>query len=80
LPLYVSSFLIITDVPSLAKRREGEGMLEMKWIALLVLIVQNSSQVIIMRYSRLSPGDDGKAYLASTAVLCSEVIKLFGSY
>ncbi len=55
-------------------------MLEMKWIALLVLIVQNSSQVIIMRYSRLSPGDDGKAYLASTAVLCSEVIKLFGSY
>ncbi|KAI9206926.1 nucleotide-sugar transporter-domain-containing protein [Polychytrium aggregatum] len=45
----------------------------LKWISLLVLVVQNSALVLIMRYSRTIPGPP---YLASTAVVLSELTKL----
>lgn len=44
----------------------------LKYASLLILIVQNSALVLVMRYSRVMPGP---RYLTSTAVLLSEVIK-----
>lgn len=43
-----------------------------KYVSLLTLVVQNSSLVLIMRYSRVLPGP---RYLSSTAVVLSEVLK-----
>ncbi|KAI9018402.1 nucleotide-sugar transporter-domain-containing protein [Hyaloraphidium curvatum] len=46
--------------------------IQLKWISLLTLVVQNSTLVLVMRYSRMIPGP---RYLASTAVVLSEVTK-----
>ncbi|KIX99102.1 uncharacterized protein Z520_05563 [Fonsecaea multimorphosa CBS 102226] len=43
-----------------------------KYVSLLTLVVQNSSLVLVMRYSRILPGP---RYLSSTAVVLSEVLK-----
>ena len=43
-----------------------------KYVSLLTLVVQNSSLVLMMRYSRVLPGP---SYLSSTAVVLSEVLK-----
>ncbi|OCT48686.1 UDP-N-acetylglucosamine transporter [Cladophialophora carrionii] len=43
-----------------------------KYASLLTLVVQNSSLVLLMRYSRILPGP---RYLSSTAVVLSEVLK-----
>ncbi|KAJ9615377.1 UDP-galactose transporter Gms1 [Cladophialophora chaetospira] len=43
-----------------------------KYVSLLTLVVQNSSLVLMMRYSRILPGP---RYLSSTAVVLSEVLK-----
>jgi solute carrier family 35 (UDP-sugar transporter), member A1/2/3 len=43
-----------------------------KYVSLVVLVVQNSALVLTMRYSRIQPGPQ---YLASTAVVMSEIIK-----
>ncbi|KIW20427.1 hypothetical protein PV08_01002 [Exophiala spinifera] len=43
-----------------------------KYVSLLTLVVQNSSLVLIMRYSRILPGP---RYLSSTAVVLSELLK-----
>jgi solute carrier family 35 (UDP-sugar transporter), member A1/2/3 len=43
-----------------------------KYVSLLTLVVQNSSLVLTMRYSRVLPGP---AYLSSTAVVLSEILK-----
>ncbi|ORZ21539.1 nucleotide-sugar transporter-domain-containing protein [Absidia repens] len=45
-----------------------------KWISLLVLVIQNSALILIMRYSRASVNKD-QLYLASTAVVMSEGLK-----
>jgi solute carrier family 35 (UDP-sugar transporter), member A1/2/3 len=45
----------------------------LKWIAFVLLIFQASGHALVARKSRLFPG---KAYLSSTAVLISEMIKL----
>jgi UDP-galactose transporter len=47
-----------------------------KWIALACLVVQNSSLALMMRSTFLLP-KTGHLYLASTAVLLTEIIKLF---
>ena len=44
----------------------------LKWASLALLIVQNTSLVLLMRYSRISAGP---MYIASTAVACMEVSK-----
>jgi UDP-galactose transporter len=49
--------------------------MDLKWIALAALILQNSGIAITMRYSLLNKAPEDK-YIASTAVLMSEVIKL----
>lgn len=43
-----------------------------KYVSLCTLVVQNSSLVLIMRYSRILPGP---RYLSSTAVVLSELLK-----
>lgn len=47
----------------------------LKYISLGVLVVQMTSLVLIMRYSRTTGGSD-RLYLASTAVFLAEVLKL----
>ncbi|CAO3595567.1 unnamed protein product [Absidia cylindrospora] len=46
----------------------------LKYLSLLVLVVQNSALILVMRYTRASVPDN-QLYLASTAVVMSEVIK-----
>ncbi|KAI1297416.1 hypothetical protein EDD11_007146 [Mortierella claussenii] len=48
----------------------------MKHLSLLVLLLQNSVLVLMMRYSRVSVDPDQPMYLASTAVFIAEIIKL----
>lgn len=47
----------------------------LKWVALIALVVQNSGSAISMRFSLLNKAPEDK-YIASTAVLMSEVLKL----
>lgn len=49
-----------------------------KYVSLGVLVIQNCSQMLLMRYSLTRGGQDG-TYLASTAVAITEVIKLIMS-
>lgn len=46
----------------------------LKHISLITLVVQNSALILMMRYTRASVPAD-KLYLASTAVLMSELLK-----
>lgn len=48
----------------------------MKHLSLLVLLLQNSVLVLMMRYSRVTVDPDQPMYLASTAVFIAEIIKL----
>ena len=50
--------------------------LDLKWVSLITLVLQNTSIVLVMRYSR-SASDE--LYIASTAVLMGEFVKLFAS-
>ncbi|KXS22391.1 nucleotide-sugar transporter [Gonapodya prolifera JEL478] len=50
--------------------------MQLKWISLLILVVQNSMLVIVMKYARNQPGH---SFLSSTAVVMSEVFKLLVS-
>ncbi|PHZ15721.1 nucleotide-sugar transporter [Rhizopus microsporus ATCC 52813] len=45
-----------------------------KYLSLIILVVQNSALILVMRYTRASVPED-KLYLASTAVVMSEVLK-----
>jgi len=49
-----------------------------KYLSLVLLIVQTTSIVLVMRYSRTveTSGKDAPRYLSSTAVVCSELLKL----
>jgi len=49
--------------------------MELKWVSLVVLVFQNTFLVFIMRYSKTLP----EKYLSSTAVVCSELLKLLMS-
>ncbi|RCI03369.1 hypothetical protein CU098_007607 [Rhizopus stolonifer] len=45
-----------------------------KYLSLIILVVQNSALILVMRYTRTNVLED-KLYLASTAVVMSEVLK-----
>ncbi|KAI8813909.1 UDP-N-acetylglucosamine transporter-like protein [Cladochytrium replicatum] len=47
-----------------------------KYSSLIILVVQSSANVILMRYTRSQPNPTSKMYLASTAVFLSELLKL----
>jgi len=49
----------------------------LKYLCLFTLVIQTSTLVLALRYSRKTSGDDGQKYLPSTAVVVSEVLKLF---
>ncbi|XP_003383398.1 PREDICTED: UDP-N-acetylglucosamine transporter-like [Amphimedon queenslandica] len=49
----------------------GVGV-NLKYLSLIVLVVQNTSMVLVMRYSRTM---EGPRYLSSTAVVLSEITK-----
>jgi Nucleotide-sugar transporter len=46
----------------------------LKYLSLVILVVQNSALILVMRYTRASVPED-QLYLASTAVVMSEVMK-----
>lgn len=48
----------------------------LKYVSLGVLVLQTTSLVLTMRYSR-TLNEDGPRYLASTAVVSAEVLKIF---
>ena len=52
------------------------GKYDMKSVALLVLVAQNSALLIVMKLSR---NTDSVMYITSTAVVCAEVVKLLTS-
>jgi len=52
-----------------------ESEKSIKYASLIVLIVQNTFTAFVMRYSRTLPDK----YLSSTAVVCSEILKLITS-
>ncbi|KAG0057167.1 hypothetical protein BGZ83_001110 [Gryganskiella cystojenkinii] len=48
----------------------------MKYLSLLILLLQNSTLVLMMRYSRVTVDPDQPMYLASTAVFFAELLKM----
>ncbi|KAI8097043.1 nucleotide-sugar transporter-domain-containing protein [Halteromyces radiatus] len=60
--LHVSKVMVSLDAHSV------------KWLSLLILVIQNSTLILVMRYTRTSVEND-QLYLASTAVVMSEVLK-----
>lgn len=51
----------------------GSGWCNLKYISLLTLTIQNASLILTIRYSRTLPGD---MYIATTAVVFAEVLKV----
>jgi hypothetical protein len=54
------------------------GPLDMKYVSLLTLVLQNALQVIVMKYARKSLASDGRVFVSSTAVIMTEIGKLIG--
>ncbi|RYH29913.1 hypothetical protein EON65_06865 [archaeon] len=52
-----------------------DEVMDLKWIALISLIVQNSGLAIAMRYTFLMHQATGETYITSTAVLNAEIMK-----
>eukprot|EP00051_Salpingoeca_urceolata_P005177 m.70928 g.70928 ORF g.70928 m.70928 type:complete len:343 (-) comp14117_c0_seq2:29-1057(-) len=50
-----------------------------KYISLVVLIIQNSAFILTLRASRTQSSETGDVYAASTAVVCAEFLKLCAS-
>lgn len=53
----------------------GSKILYKKYLSLIILIVQNTALVLVMRYSR-TVTVDGVKYLPTTAVVLTELLKL----
>eukprot|EP00123_Amoebidium_parasiticum_P016322 comp23388_c0_seq1/m.38742 comp23388_c0_seq1/g.38742 ORF comp23388_c0_seq1/g.38742 comp23388_c0_seq1/m.38742 type:complete len:336 (-) comp23388_c0_seq1:140-1147(-) len=51
--------------------------LDIKYVSLLVLVVQNTAQALVMRYSRTT---DGPMYISSTAVVMGELLKMLACF
>ncbi|KAI8878354.1 nucleotide-sugar transporter [Backusella circina FSU 941] len=60
------------------KKKDNDTIygISLKYLSLIILIVQNSLLVLLMRYSRTIKGEHDPIYLASTAVLIVELVKL----
>lgn len=50
---------------------------KLKWMSLIVLIIQTSALILIMRYSRTQKRESVPLYLSSTAIVTAEIIKFF---
>eukprot|EP01139_Manchomonas_bermudensis_P023551 Amastigsp_a841263_244.p1 type:complete len:373 gc:universal Amastigsp_a841263_244:1-1119(+) len=60
------------------KSAVAEAPISWGQIALVVLVLQNASQLLLMNYSRSDTSEP--LYLMSTAVVCVEIVKLFSSF
>ena len=54
-------------------------LLFLKYLSLLVLTIQTTTLVMILRYSRINFDENEGNYISSTAIVCSEFIKLIVS-
>lgn len=72
---FVGAFytIIILHISFLVYQKAVEQQSNMKYISLLILVIQNSSLVLLLRYSRTVSGEP---YIASTAVFLSEIVKI----
>ncbi|XP_017558838.1 solute carrier family 35 member A3b [Pygocentrus nattereri] len=61
-----------TEVPGMSR---PSASAKLKYVSLGVLVLQTTSLVLTMRYSRTLP-TEGPRYLASSAVVCAEVVKI----
>lgn len=64
----------LSTFPSIVSETLSLWGIPLKYLSLLVLVVQNSALILVMRYTRASVPED-QLYLASTAVVMSEVMK-----
>lgn len=48
----------------------------LKWVCLVVLIIQNAATILLLRYVRTTPGDK---FISTTAIACQEIIKVLTS-
>lgn len=48
----------------------------LKWASLIILVVQNASTILLLRYVRTVPGD---LFFSTTAIVCQEAIKMLAS-
>eukprot|EP00055_Hartaetosiga_balthica_P004294 m.11055 g.11055 ORF g.11055 m.11055 type:complete len:349 (-) comp3767_c0_seq2:1408-2454(-) len=65
--------------PSLPGIRMGTLFFPYKYIALVLLMVQTTSSILVLRLSRTWTSEEGGRYISTTAVVMSEVFKLVGS-
>ena len=70
--LEVIILCFIQAQPTEASKAEPTRFFSLKYISLLLLIVQNTTVVLLMRYSRTM---SGPRYLTSTAVVIAEIMK-----
>ncbi|WRT66564.1 uncharacterized protein IL334_003523 [Kwoniella shivajii] len=66
-----------TQMAAASREKDGPPTLwgiELKWISLITLALQNAFLTIIMHYSRITTAP-GKTYSAATAVLLNELLK-----
>lgn len=86
-PIFASLFFLILPF-SLVRKIKSKNMADMaksgsgggnsnfiKYFSLVLLILQTTGLVLFMRYSRTA-STEGVRYLSSTAVVCAEVMKL----
>ncbi len=59
----------------MAKNEIAAPMSSMKYASLVVLVVQNTALVLALRYSRVANIDGRPLYIASTAVVMTELTK-----
>jgi UDP-sugar transporter A1/2/3 len=79
--------LIVTEKPASAAAPAGEPCIAgvpMKWVSLVSLTAQTSAQVFVIKWARQgvseTNGGSGHAYLASTIVLFTEILKTLVSF
>lgn len=75
MPLTSKSNSLVVDmkeVPQESKTAKTNSSL--KYWSLAILTIQNASLILMIRYSRILPGEK---YITSTAVVLSEVLKVF---
>ncbi|XP_042370297.1 UDP-galactose translocator-like, partial [Plectropomus leopardus] len=56
-----------------ASRSQSEANRKLKYISLAVLVVQNASLILSIRYVRTLPGD---RFFATSAVVMAEILKV----
>jgi UDP-sugar transporter A1/2/3 len=45
-------------------------------LSLIILVIQNASTILLLRYIRTVPGD---MFFSTTAIVCQEIVKIFFS-